>query len=67
MSYDLQFYLNYIIFKEKLMSQDVFNLQLKNVKLSSRDSKNRPKDFKKRNSNYKGNAEASGFWVKCCQ
>jgi hypothetical protein len=58
MSYDLQFYLDYIIFKEKLLTQEEFNLKLKNVKLSSRDSKNRPKDFKKRkrNSKYEGNA-----------
>ena len=58
MSYDLQFYLDYIIFKEKLLSQDDFNLKIKNVMLSSHHSKNRPKEFKKRkkNSKYEGNA-----------
>ena len=58
MSYDLQFYLNYIIVKEKLISQDDFNRKLKNALLSTRDSKNRPKEFKprKKNSKYEGNA-----------
>ena len=58
MAYDLQFYLDYIINKEKLMSQEEFNRRLKNVMLSSRDSKNRPREFKtrKKNTKYEGNA-----------
>ena len=58
MAYDIQFYLEYIIKKEKLIKQEDFNNKLKNVMLSSRDSKNRPKEYKnrKKNSKYEGNA-----------
>lgn len=58
MAYDIQFYLEYIIKKEKLIKQEDFNKKLKNVMLSSRDSKNRPKEYKnrKKNSKYEGNA-----------
>ena len=57
-AYDVQFCLEYIIFKEKLLSLDEFNEKIRCVKLSSRDAKNRPKFFKKRarNSKYEGNA-----------
>ena len=57
-SYDIQFYLDYIINKEKLLDMDSFNLKLRNVMMSDRDKKNRPKDFKTRTkgSKYEGNA-----------
>ena len=56
--YKLGQFLDYIIKKEKLITQEDFNNKLKNVMLSSRDSKNRPKEFKtrKKNSKYEGNA-----------
>ena len=47
-SYDSQFYLDQLINKEKLLDIETFNRKLKNVILSDRDSKNRPKDFKTR-------------------
>ena len=57
-TYDVQFCLDYIILKEKLLSIEEFNEKIRCVKLSSRDAKNRPKYFKKRalNSKYEGNA-----------
>ena len=57
-SYDIQFFLDYIINKEKLISQEDFNQKIKNVLLSSRDSANRPREFKtrKKNQKYEGNA-----------
>ena len=57
-SYDIQFCLDYIINKEKLIRAQDFNDKLKYFKLSERDRKNRPKDFKtrKKNSKYEGNA-----------
>ena len=58
LSYDIQFFLDYIINKEKLISQEDFNQKIKNVLLSSRDSGNRPREFKtrKKNQKYEGNA-----------
>ena len=55
-SYDIQFLLDYIINKEKLVSADQFNKNLKNCKLSIRDSRNRPNLFKTRSldSKYEG-------------
>ena len=57
-AYDIQFYLDYLINKEKLIDADTFNMKLKAVKLSERDSKNRPKDFKsrKKGSKFEGTA-----------
>ena len=55
-SYDVQHYLDFIINKEKLISVDDFNKKIKNVKLSARDAKNRPKNFKKGAKKYEGNA-----------
>ena len=57
-SYDVQFYLDFIINKEKLVGEEQFNENLKNVLLSTRDSSNRPRGFKKRqkNSKFEGNA-----------
>ena len=55
-AYDVQFYVNYIINKEKLLSIDEFNEKIRYVKLSSRDAKNRPKLFKNRPGKYEGNA-----------
>ena len=53
---DIQFYLNFLIDKEKLISQEEFNQKLKNDMLSSRDSGNRPKEFRPRKNKYEGNA-----------
>ena len=55
-SYDVQHYLNIIITKEKLLTIEDFNRKLKQVKLSARDAKNRPKNFKKGANKYEGNA-----------
>ena len=55
-SYDVQHYLDFIINKEKLILIDDFNKKIKNVKLSARDAKNRPKNFKKGAKKYEGNA-----------
>ena len=55
-SRDIQFYLSFIINKEKLISPEEFNEKLKNVKLSSRDSGNRPREFKAKRTKYEGNA-----------
>ena len=55
-SYDVQHYLDIIINKEKLISIEAFNRKLKNVKLSKRDARNRPKNFKKGANKYEGNA-----------
>ena len=57
---DMQFYLDYLINTEKLISEEEFNQKLKNISLSARDSNNRPKPFKtrrpKKNTKYEGNA-----------
>ena len=57
-AYDIQFYLCYLISKEKLLTSDEFNTRLQKVSLSDRDSKNRPRSYKTRgkNSKYEGNA-----------
>ena len=55
-AYDVQFYLNFLVHKEKLLSLNDLNLLIKNAKLSSRDAKNRPKPFKKGADKYEGNA-----------
>ena len=57
-SYDIQFYLDYLINKEKLLDAETFNKKLKAFKLSERDAKNRPREFKtrKKGSKYEGNA-----------
>ena len=57
-AYDVQFFVDFIINKEKLVSEEQFNESLKNVSLSARDSSNRPRGFKKRKANtkYEGNA-----------
>ena len=55
-SYDVQHYLDFLINKEKLISIEDFNKKIKNVKLSARDAKNRPKNFKKGAKKYEGNA-----------
>lgn len=57
-SQDLQFYLDILINKEKLLTQDEFNRRIKNVLLSGRDSKNRPREFKtrKKGAKYEGSA-----------
>ena len=57
-AYDVQHYLDHLLNKEKLMTIDEFNAKLSRVKLSERDAKNRPKNFKKRSVNckYEGNA-----------
>ena len=55
---DIQFYLEFLISKEKLMDVELYNLRIRNFQLSDRDSRNRPKEFKKKikNSKYEGNA-----------
>ena len=57
-AYDVQHYLDFLLNKEKLMTIDEYNLKLSRIKLSERDAKNRPKNFKIRskNSKYEGNA-----------
>ena len=57
-AYDVQHYLDYLLNKEKLMTIDDYNAKLSRIKLSERDAKNRPKNFKKRSKNckYEGNA-----------
>ena len=57
-SYDIQFLLDFIINKEKLLTADQFNSYLTNCKLSERDSRNRPNLFKTKslNSKYEGGA-----------
>ena len=54
-AYDVQFLLNHLLNKEKLMTTDEFNAKVLRFKLSSRDAKNRPKSFKVR-SKYEGNS-----------
>lgn len=58
LAYDIQFYLNFLINKERLIEEDDFNFKLKKFLLSERDARNRPKEFKKRKpkSKYEGNA-----------
>ena len=55
-SYDVQFLVDYIINKEKLLSVQEFNANLSKCKLSVRDARNRPNPFKHRakNSKYEG-------------
>lgn len=50
--------MDYLINKEKLVSQEEFNRKLKNFKLTSTDAKNRPREFKtrKKGSKYEGSA-----------
>ena len=57
-SYDVQFLVDYIINKEKLLSVQEFNANLSKCKLSERDARNRPNPFKHRakNSKYEGSA-----------
>ena len=57
-SADIQFYLDYLINKEKLVSQEEFNRKLKNFQLTARDAKNRHREFKtrKKGSKYEGSA-----------
>ena len=55
-AYDVQHYLEFLICKEKLLSLEEFNKKLQNIKLSTRDAKNRPKKFKKGPKKYEGNA-----------
>ena len=57
-SYDIQFLINYIINKEKLVTIEEFNINLANCKLSQRDAKNRPNLFKTRkiDSKYEGSS-----------
>jgi hypothetical protein len=57
-SQDLQFYLDFLINKEKLISQAEFNRKVKNVLLTGRDSKNRPREFKtrKKGAKYEGSS-----------
>ena len=57
-STEIQFFLEFLINKEKLMDAKLFNLRIRNFKLSDRDSRNRTKEFKKKmkNSKYEGNA-----------
>ena len=57
-AYDIQFYLDQMINKEKLLDAETFNKKIKCVILSERDSKNRPREFKtrKKGSKYEGNA-----------
>ena len=47
-SYDVQFLLDYIINKEKLLSIEDFNTNLSKCKLSERVARNRPNPFKNR-------------------
>ena len=57
-AYDVQHYLDFLLNKEKLISVEEFNSSLVSVRLSDRDSRNRPKKFKVRakNTKYEGNA-----------
>ena len=57
-SYDVQFLLDFVITKEKLITEEQFNDNVKNVQLSSRDCKNRPREFKKRKvgAKFEGNS-----------
>ena len=55
-AYDVQFYIDFIVNKEKWISSEDFNNKLKNLKLNARDSNNRPKPFKKGAKKYEGNA-----------
>ena len=57
-AYDLQFFLQYMVSSERLITIADLNESLKSAPLSKRDSANRPKNFKirKANSKYEGNA-----------
>ena len=57
-SHDIQFLLDHILNKEKLLSIEQFNKNLLSCKLSPRDSSNKPCPFKtrKRNAKYEGSA-----------
>ena len=57
-SYDVQFLLDFILNKEKLLSIEEFNSNLTKCKLSQRDAANRPNPFKTKakNSKYEGSS-----------
>ena len=57
-AYDIQYYLDYVINKEKIIDMESFNKKLKKAILSERDGNNRPKPFKtrKKGSKFEGNA-----------
>ena len=55
-AFNVQYYLDILINKEKLITIEDFNNKIKNVKLSARDGKNRPKNLKKGAKKYEGNA-----------
>ena len=59
-AYDIQFYLDYIVNKEKLMTAECLNEKITLAILSERDASNRPKPFKtrKHGSKYEGNANS---------
>ena len=53
----MQFLIDYIIYKEKLLTVEKFNINLSNCKLSARDAGNKPCPFKKKtNGKYEGSA-----------
>ena len=62
-AYDIQFYLDYIVNKEKLMTAECLNEKITLAILSERDASNRPKPFKtrKHGSKYEGNANSGNF------
>ena len=62
-AYDVQHYLDYLLNKEKLMTIDDYNTKLSRIKLSERDAKNRPKNFKKISKNCKYEENAGSFRV----
>ena len=55
---DIQFYLEYLVTKERRISLEELNRKLKCFQLTSRDSKNRPRDFKirKKGAKFEGSA-----------
>ena len=57
-AYDVQFLLDIVINKEKLISKEEFNEKVKHVLLSSRDANNRPKPFKSGAKKFEGNANS---------
>ena len=76
-AYDIQMYLQFIVNTEKLISISELNSRIKNIPLSSRDSGNRPKEFKVRkpNSKYEGIKHSlfdlgvdfyKSSWNACC-
>ena len=62
-AYDVQFYIDYIINKEKLLTIDMFNKKLRGFVLSERDKKNRPKPFKNRKSGSKFDGNAGSLRI----